>query len=347
MLPLRAELVAAFEDVLDSGRFVLGPQLEAFEREFASFVNVKHAVGVSSGTDALRLILEALDVRGGEVIVPAVSFIATAEAVVAAGAVPVFADIDADTWVLTAETVEPHITDRTVAILPVHLFGNPANIEELRRLHPLVIEDAAQALGSSFRGKPCGSLGRAAAFSFYPSKVLGGIGDGGAITTNDDELARRARLLRSHGSEDNQHHELVGGTSRLDEIQAACLRVLLSRARAHIVRHHERGSGDQKITQGGWSNCHQTVRLGDGEGRHLYPVPCHRQQSMQPYFRGPLPNAERFCEAHHAQPPISHPAGAQTTERNRVGDGAGSAGSQAADRVVGHQLGTLGVLLGE
>ena len=218
--------------VLESGHYILGPEVEAFEAELAAYLGVDHCVGVGNGTDALTIALRALGVRpGDEVVVPALTFYATAEAVVDAGGVPVFCDVDPETLTMTAETAEAVITERTAAILPVHLFGNPAPMQELCELAETrglrVLEDAAQAAGAKLGGKMAGALGDAAAFSFFPSKNLGGFGDGGAIATDDDAVAALARRLRAHGSSDKEVHTEVGYNSRLDELQAASLRVLL------------------------------------------------------------------------------------------------------------------------
>jgi dTDP-4-amino-4,6-dideoxygalactose transaminase len=242
--------------VLQSGRYILGEQGASFEAEFAAYLGVRHCVGVASGTDALMIGLVALGVGpGDEVVVPAVSFFATAGAVAAIGARPVFADVEEGSWCVSAATVEPLIGDRTAAIVPVHLFGNPAPMEGLLELADErglpVLEDAAQAAGANLGGRKAGSLGDAAAFSFYPSKNLGGIGDGGAIVTNDDDLAELVRRLRNHGSADRRNHIDVGFNSRLDEIQAAALRVYLGHldewtvARRRAAAAYERaGLGD-------------------------------------------------------------------------------------------------------
>ena len=192
--PLLAEVVVRQRAVLESGRYILGPEVEAFEREFARFVGVRHCVGVANGTEALTIALRALGVGAGdEVVVPALTFFATAEAVVNAGARPVFCDVDPRTFTMTAATAEAVIGERTAALLPVHLFGNPAPMDELRELAECralrVLEDAAQAAGATLGRRGAGSLGDAAAFSFFPSKNLGGFGDGGAILSDDDDVA--------------------------------------------------------------------------------------------------------------------------------------------------------------
>lgn len=316
----KSEVLAAWANVLDTGIYVNGPYLAAFEREFASYIGVDHAIGVSSGTDALILALAALGVGpGDEVIVPALTFIATAEAVAHVGAIPVFADVDADTWCITPETVAPWITDRTAALLPVHLFGNPAPIDDLRDAFALpILEDACQAVGSTYNGKRCGALGVAAAVSFYPSKTLAGFGDGGAVLTDDPDTAQAVRSLRSHGSEDNRTHYRIGRTARLDELQAAGLRVAMRHLPRRIAAQRRRGMGDQKATLGGVSACHQTVWLGEGPGRKFYDPPCHLQPSMRRYFRRSLPNAETFARANYAEPPIQATPGTSPAEGSRA-----------------------------
>jgi dTDP-3-amino-3,4,6-trideoxy-alpha-D-glucose transaminase len=226
--PLLGELHAAVERVLASGRYILGPEVQAFESEFATYVGTEHAIGVANGTDALTIALRAMGVGpGDEVIVPSFTFYASAEAIPPTGARPVFCDVDPATYCVTPETVHAALTPRTKAVIAVHLFGNVAPVKQIEALGVPVLEDAAQAVGSrSGDGRP-GALGTAATFSFYPSKNLGAFGDGGAITTDDDALAERVRALRFHGSRDKKTFELVGYNSRLDEIQAAILRVQL------------------------------------------------------------------------------------------------------------------------
>lgn len=218
--------------MLESGRYILGEEVEGFEAEFAAYLGRKHCVGVGNGTDALMIGLLALGVGpGDQVVVPAVSFFATAEAVAAIGAQPVFADVEPGTWTISARSVEPVLGEKTAAIVPVHLFGNPAPMRELLELAAAndipVLEDAAQAAGARLDGQMAGALGHAAAFSFYPGKNLGAIGDAGAVVTDDAEVAALARRLRDHGSADKRIHTEVGFNSRLDAIQAAALRVAL------------------------------------------------------------------------------------------------------------------------
>jgi dTDP-4-amino-4,6-dideoxygalactose transaminase len=235
-VPLFAASLEAHQDaiarrlveVAASGRWILGPEVEGFESEFASHLGARHCVGVANGTDALTIALRALGVRpGDEVIVPSFTFYATAEAVVNAGCRPVFCDIDPDSFCVTGATVEAVLTPRTAAIVPVHLFGWVAPVEELRHLGLPILEDAAQAAGARRDGRRAGTLGDAATFSFFPSKNLGALGDGGAIVTDDDEVAELARRLRFHGSVDKALHTEVGYNSRLDALQAGVLRLLL------------------------------------------------------------------------------------------------------------------------
>jgi dTDP-3-amino-3,4,6-trideoxy-alpha-D-glucose transaminase len=228
LAPLRAELRAAIDRVLQSERYILGPEVSAFEQEFAAYCGSEHAIGVANGTDAITIALRAMGVGpGDEVVVPSFTFYASAEAIPPTGAVPVFCDIDPDTYCVTAETVRAALTPRTKAVIAVHLFGNLAPIAEIEALGVPVLEDAAQAAGShSVAGRP-GGLGVAATFSFFPSKNLGGFGDGGMITTSNADVAEQARTLRFHGSHDKVTYEQVGYNSRLDELQAAILRVQL------------------------------------------------------------------------------------------------------------------------
>src|ERR671923_454979 len=228
LAPYHDRLTEALDRVARSGRYVLGPEVEAFEEEFARYLGVRHCIGVANGTDALTIALKAVGVGpGDEVVMPSFTFYATAEAAIVLGAEPVWCDIDLETFCVTAETVRAALTPRTKAIVPVHLFGNVAPVPELRDLGAPVLEDAAQAAGAALGGAKAGALGDAATFSFFPSKNLPCLGDGGAVVTNDDEVAERARRLRFHGSKDKATFVDVGYNSRLDELQAAALRVLL------------------------------------------------------------------------------------------------------------------------
>ncbi|GAC1527612.1 MAG: DegT/DnrJ/EryC1/StrS family aminotransferase [Thermoleophilaceae bacterium] len=226
--PHREQIVARLADVVASGRYILGPQVAAFEEEFAEYCGTRFCVGVANGTDALTIALRALGIRpGDEVVLPSFTFYATAEAAVNAGAVPVFCDVDPATFCVTLESVSAAMTERTRAIIPVHLFGRLADTEDLRGLGVPVLADAAQAAGATRAGAAIGTLSDAATFSFFPSKNLPCIGDGGAIVTDREDVADMARQLRFHGSRDKVTHELIGYNSRLDELQAAVLRLLL------------------------------------------------------------------------------------------------------------------------
>ena len=229
---LHDELLAAFDRVLASGHFIDGEEVELFEAALAASVGTSDAVGVASGTAALHLALVAAGIGpGDEVVLPPNTYFATAEAIVAAGARPVFADVDPDTALIDPEAVEAAVTPATAAIVAVHLYGQPADADALgevaRRHGMFLLEDAAQALGGTWAGRPVGSLGRAAAFSFYPSKTLGALGDGGAVTTSDSMLARRVRQLRDHGQVAKNVHGTFGFNERLDALQAAFLNVKL------------------------------------------------------------------------------------------------------------------------
>ncbi|MBI3088206.1 MAG: DegT/DnrJ/EryC1/StrS family aminotransferase [Candidatus Omnitrophica bacterium] len=229
---IKPEIDAAIHQVVSRGQFILGPEVEAFEQELAAYCGAAHAVGVASGTDALELTLRACGIGpGDEVITAAFSFIASAEAIIAAGARPVFVDIDPGSYTLDVAKLDAAISPKTKAILPVHLYGHPCDLDALMRLAAprklLLIEDCAQAIGAEVRGRRVGSFGTAGCFSFFPSKNLGAYGDGGMVVTNDGALAEQVRCLRVHGSRRRYHHEVIGRNSRLDELQAAILRVKL------------------------------------------------------------------------------------------------------------------------
>ncbi len=226
--PLRPRLLEAASRTLERGEFILGPEVDAFEREFAAYVGAEHAIGVANGTDAITLALRAMGVGpGDDVVVPSFTFYASAEAIPPSGARPVFCDVDPDTMMVSAETVRAALTPATRAVIVVHLFGNVAPVGDIEALGVPVLEDAAQAAGSRGPAGRPGALGTAATFSFFPSKNLGAMGDGGAVTTSDPTVAERVRMLRFHGSRDQLTWEVVGYNSRLDELQAAFLRVLL------------------------------------------------------------------------------------------------------------------------
>lgn len=328
LLPLRAELDAAIAGVVDSGAFILGPQVAAFEREFAAYLGAGEAVGVANGTEAITIALRALGVGpGDEVVVPAFTFYASAEAIPPTGAVPVFCDVDPETMCVTAETVRAALTPRTKAVIAVHLFGNVAPIAEIAALGVPVLEDAAQSAGSlGPDGRP-GSLGAIATFSFFPSKNLGAFGDGGAVVTDDPELAARVRMLAFHGSTDKVTYEQVGYNSRLDELQAAILRVELPHLdawsdgrRAAAAHYAAAGLGEHVAlpvpTAGADPAWHLYVVRSDradaieqalaaaGHGvKAYYRTPLHRQPAMLQYAQGVrLPATDEVARTHLALP---------------------------------------------
>ncbi|MDX6642921.1 MAG: hypothetical protein QOD76_883 [Solirubrobacteraceae bacterium] len=326
--PLRERLGQRMSAVMESNRFILGPEVEAFEEELARYLGVRHVVGVANGTDAITIALSALGVgEGDDVVVPSFTFYASAEAIPPAGARPVFCDVDPETFCVTAETVRAALTARTKAVLAVDLFGNVAPMRELEELGVPVIEDAAQAAGATLGGRRAGSLGQAATFSFFPSKNLGCFGDGGAIATDDDELADRARMLRFHGSRDKVTYEQVGYNSRLDELQAAILRVLLPEldgwcdGRRAAARHYEEAGLGELVAlpspvAGADPAWHLYVirhpaaeqlepaleRVGIG-ARGYYRTPVHRQPAMRPWAVGAeLPVTDELAQTHLAIP---------------------------------------------
>lgn len=244
---IKEELDGATRKVLESGQFILGEEVEALEKEIAAFLGIKHAIGVASGTEALLIALIACGVGpGDEVITTPFTFIATAEAITQCGATPVFIDVDVRTYNIDSAKIEPAITKRTKAILPVHLYGQPADmapILELARKHGLkVIEDCAQAFGAEYEGKKAGSMGDAGCLSFFPSKVLGAYGDGGMVTTNTPEVAEKVSMLRSHGAKQKYYNLIPGFNSRLDELQAAILRVKLKHLEGWIELRRNKAS---------------------------------------------------------------------------------------------------------
>jgi dTDP-4-amino-4,6-dideoxygalactose transaminase len=360
LAPLRDQLHAAAARVLDSGSYILGPEVSAFEQDFAAYCGAAHAVGVANGTEALTIALRAMGVGpGDEVVVPSFTFYASAEAIPPTGAVPVFCDIDPSTYCVTADTVRAALTPRTKAVIAVHLFGNLAPVAEIEALGVPVLEDAAQSAGSRMSAgagaapagdasnpaaagpgttaapanhgttapaRP-GSLGTAATFSFFPSKNLGGFGDGGAITTSDSEIAERARTLRFHGSHDKVTYDLVGYNSRLDELQAAILRVQLPHldqwadGRRAAGAHYEQSGLGELVTlpvpvvgaEPAWHLyviAHPTPQpieaalaaAGIGH-KPYYRTPVHRQPSMLQWgAAAELPATEHAAATHLAIP---------------------------------------------
>ena len=299
--PLIPELRERFDAVLESGRFIFGPEVEAFEREAAAFLGVPHAIGVANGTDALVLAFEALGIgQGDEVICPAFTFYATAETIARVGATPVFADIDPETLNLDPEDVAARVTPRTKAIVAVHLFGRPALLAELAALGVPVVEDAAQAFGA----EGIAGTGICSTFSFFPTKNLFALGDGGLVTAHDDGIAEQVRLLRFHGSRDKTTFELVGTNSRLDAIQAAALRVFLphltgwnAARREAAVRYAELGLGE-------------LVELPPdepGHVYHMYVVRTPRRAELQEALAvAGIASAAYYVTPMHLQPALAY-----------------------------------------
>lgn len=256
--PLKKDLEEAFARVLASGGFILGPELAALEEELADYLGVKHAVGVSSGTDALLLAFMALGLGpGDEVLCPGFTFFATAGCIARTGATPVFTDVCPVCFNIDLSSARAKVTDRTKAVVPVHLFGQAADMDGVMKLAGefglRVVEDVAQAIGAEYRGRACGSIGDYGAYSFFPTKNLGGFGDGGLVTTNDDELGEKARIYRMHGMQPKYYHREVGGNFRMDAVQAALLRVKLPHLESYNAgrdRHAARYLGELGALEG-------------------------------------------------------------------------------------------------
>lgn len=272
--PYRAELMAAFEKVLDSGRFVLGPEVEAFEQEIAKWIGVPHAIGVSNGSDALLLALQAVGVGpGDEVICPTFTFFATAGAVARLGGLPVFVDSAECCYNLRADQVAAKIGPKTKAIIAVHLFGQCADMDPIlaaaKKRNIPVIEDAAQALGAKDKGRMAGTMGTLGCFSFFPTKNLGTLGEGGLVTTKNADLAEKIRKLRVHGAKVKYFHEMIGGNFRLHELQAAFLRVKLHHLGRALQRRRDKAKRLIQILQEQWKAvfpAQQCICEGEEEG---------------------------------------------------------------------------------
>jgi dTDP-4-amino-4,6-dideoxygalactose transaminase len=344
--PLVSEFREAFERVLESGRFIFGPEVEAFEEEAAAFLGVPHAIGVANGTDALILSLDAMGVgRGDEVICPAFTFYATAEAIARVGATPVFADIDPSTLNLDPADVERRLTARTRAIVPVHLFGRPAPLAELAALGPPLLEDAAQAFGAD----GIATTGVCSTFSFFPTKNLFALGDAGLVVSTDDETAERVRMLRFHGSRDKRTFELIGVNSRLDALQAAFLRVSLphltgwnAARREAAARYAELGLGD-------------AVELPADDGAHVYHMYVvrspERDRIAAALAEREIASAAYYATPLHLQPALRHlgwePGSLPETEKAAAENLAlplwAGIGAEAQERVVETVLAAVGM----
>jgi len=286
---VRAEMMQAFEDVYDANWFLLGQQLSHFERAYASFNHVRHCLGVSNGLDALRIALTALNIGpGDEVILPANTFIATALAIVHTGATPVFVDPDERTYNMEAAALEQAITDRTKAVIPVHLYGQPCNMPDIMAVaqrHSLyVVEDNAQAQGGSFNDKLTGSWGDINATSFYPGKNLGALGDAGGITTDNDQLARAATILRNYGAEEKYRHTRIGFNMRMDECQAAFLSVKLKYLMEWTEKRRTIAAWYDSRLQGIGDLVTPYVQPGAYHVYHLYVIRTARRDELQRYL---------------------------------------------------------------
>lgn len=343
--PIMHEMNKAIQGVVNDGWYILGQELEQFEKEYAAYCGTTYCLGVGNGLDALHIILSAYGIGAGdEVIVPADTFIATALAVSYCGAVPVFVDVCEDSYNLNPALLEEKITERTKAIMAVHLYGRLADVKAIRNIakrHNLkVIEDAAQAHGATIDGKRAGALGDAAGFSFYPGKNLGALGDAGAITTNDKELYEKAKALRNYGSDVKYHHIYKGYNSRMDELQAAVLRVKLkylnnwSQERREIAEYYVRNIDNAIIKLPKTSNpdnvwhvfpvlCNNRDRLQVFLKEHgimtqiHYPIPVHLQEAYRElgYKRGDCPVAENIADTELSLPLW---CGMTENERNEV-----------------------------
>lgn len=287
-LSLKPEIARAIERVLAGGSYILGQETQEFEKELAAYCGVKHAIGVNSGTDAIHLALRTLEIGpGDDVILPAMSFIATAEPIVLLGARPVFVDIDPRTYTLDPEKVKQKITPKTKAIIAVHLYGQPADMETLSKISvqarvPL-IEDMAQAIGAEQGGKRAGGFGVLACLSFFPTKNLGACGDGGAVLTSSHELAERLRQLRNHGAKIKYHHEAIGYNSRLDEIQSAILRIKLK----HLEAWNDQRQKLAIVYSQELSNLPLTLPFEAKERKHvyhLYSIQTPQRDSLRDYL---------------------------------------------------------------
>jgi len=304
---LEAEWLAAIRETGARGSFVLGPQVQAFEKEFAEYVGVKHAIGVANGTDSLFLSLRALGIGpGDEVITTPFTFFASAETIDMVGATPVFADILPDSFCLDPASVRAKISARTRAILPVHLFGHPAEMGEIREIaekHKLaVVEDCAQAFGATHAGKVVGAMGDAGSFSFYPTKVLGCYGDGGMITTNRDDLNEHIRRLRNHGAAKPFIHVEIGMNSRLDEIQAALLRLKLKRIQTDIAGRQQVAAEYTRRLAGSAVRCPSLPKNGT-HVFNLYTVriPKQRDAARQALTDAGIGSSQCYPQGLHLQ----------------------------------------------
>jgi len=324
-MEISEEIKEAVNRVLERGWFILGEELEKFEREFANYIGTNYAIGVNSGSDALYLALKALGIgNNDEVITVSHTFISTVDAIVRNSAKPVFVDIDSDTYTMDVTQIENKITERTKAIIVVHLYGHPANMDPIiqiaKKYNLFVIEDACQAHGAEYKGKKVGSIGDVGCFSFYPVKNLGAYGDGGIVTTNNEELAKKLRMLRNYGSPKKYYHEFVSVNSRLDEIQAAILRVKLR----HLDEWNEKRRNIAGLYNEWFKNLDVVTPIEKEYAKHVYhlyvirhkerdkfqqyllkngiqtqlhyPIPVHKQKAyLEAESKNILPVTKKIC----------------------------------------------------
>lgn len=325
-LTIRSEIDDAIERVLQNGRYILGPELEEFEKQFSHYIGAKYGIGVNSGSDALFLSLKAFGIgKGDEVITVSHTFISTVDAIVRTGAMPVFIDIEPVTYCMDVTKIEDVITPQTRAIIPVHIYGHPVDMDPIMKLAKqynfFIIEDACQAHGAEYKGKRVGNIGDAGCFSFYPSKNLGAYGDGGMVVTNIKAIEKKLRMLRNYGQSSKYYHEFIGVNSRLDEIQAAILNIKLK----YLDQWNERRREIAKIYEEYLKNSDLILPVERSYAKHVYhlyvvrtdkrdiyqkalenagvqtlihyPVPVHRQKAYS-YLSQPLylPNTEHICQ---------------------------------------------------
>lgn len=309
---IKEEIKSAIEEVLEAQRFILGPKVEEFEHNIAAYSGTKYAVGVSSGTDALLISLMAFDIKpGDEVITSPFTFFATAGSISRLHAIPVFVDIDPITYNIDAEKIENAVTKKSKAIIPVHLFGQCADMDpilEIAKKYNLhVIEDAAQSIGAEYKGYKAGSMGNLGIFSFFPSKNLGGYGDGGMVITNDEDLYKKIKILRVHGSEPKYYHKIIGGNFRLDALQAAILNVKLryvdqwSQKRRDNAAYYDKQFRDRGLIQNGNITLPLSIyRNNNGKNYHIY-----NQYTIRSKYRDKL---KAFLEGNDIETTIYYPS---------------------------------------
>jgi dTDP-4-amino-4,6-dideoxygalactose transaminase len=301
---LKTEIDSAILQALGETRFILGPNVQAFDQEAAEYLGVNHAISCANGTDALHLALLASGIQpGDEVITSAFTFIATAEAIRFIGAIPVFVDIQAHSFNIDPDKIRAAITDRTRAILPVHLFGQPADMNEILALAQefdlLVIEDCAQSFGSRYGERVTGAIGASGAFSFFPSKNLGCYGDGGMVTTNDEATAAKVKMLRNHGSSQQYHHDVIGVNSRLDELQAVILRIKLKHIDEYnrvIPQDRDHVFHQYTILCDNRDAVRESVLAHEVSCAVYYPIPLHQQKAFADTVQPELPVTEATAQ---------------------------------------------------